>query len=101
MFDSPMPTSIALDTPDTPESVTIVGTMQHALGCPNNWQSDCDQTTLIYEPDTDLWTADFQLPAGSYHYKVALNGKWDENYGLKAQRSGPNIFFRLDKSGIV
>jgi hypothetical protein len=31
------------------------------------------------------------VPAGSWEYKAALNGTWDENYGLDATPNGANI----------
>lgn len=67
------------DNPETlppPESVTIAGTFQTALGCSGNWNADCAETQLSYDPDDDLWTAVFNLTAGSYEYKAALNGTW-------------------------
>ena len=31
------------------------------------------------------------MPAGTHEYKAALDGSWDENYGLNAQPNGANI----------
>jgi hypothetical protein len=31
----------------------------------------------------------FDLPAGDYEYKAALNGSWDDNYGFNAEYYGP------------
>ena len=78
-----------------PERVVIPGTIQSVLGCPGDWQPDCDQTALIYSAEDDLWINTFTIPAGNYEYKVALNGNWGENYGLNARRDGPNIPLRL------
>jgi pullulanase-type alpha-1,6-glucosidase len=61
------------------------------LGCSGDWQPDCAATALSYNAAFDLWSARFDLPAGDYEYKVALNGTWDENYGLNATRNGANI----------
>lgn len=88
------------DTP-APQSVTIAGTIQSALGCDGDWQPECDATFLTYSAADDLWIATFELPAGSYEYKAALNGAWDENYGLGAEPGGPNIPLELAEDTAV
>ncbi len=35
------------------------------------------------------------IPAGSWQYKVAINGGWAENYGANFQQDGPNIALNL------
>jgi len=65
-----------------PSSVALVGTLQSELGCSADWQPDCAQTELLAAGENQ-WAADFVVPAGSYEYKVALNGTWDEAYGLE------------------
>lgn len=87
-------------TPE-PESVTIAGTIQSILGCPNDWAPECEATFLQYEPDSNIWRATFDLPAGSYEYKVALNGNWTENYGGSADQDGPNVSLVLDTDASV
>ncbi|MCB9418815.1 MAG: pullulanase-type alpha-1,6-glucosidase [Ardenticatenaceae bacterium] len=84
-----------------PESVAIAGTFQTALGCPGNWNTDCAETALTYDPDDDLWTAVFDLAAGSYEYKAALNGTWEDNYGLYAEYYGANIPLEVTEDGPV
>jgi pullulanase-type alpha-1,6-glucosidase len=83
------------DTP-APKTVVVPGTLQSKLGCPGDWQPDCAKTALAYNKDKDVWEGTFTLPAGSYEYKVALNGTWAENYGLDGKRDGPNIPLKLD-----
>jgi pullulanase-type alpha-1,6-glucosidase len=83
---------------EQPKLVVIPGTIQSKLGCPGDWQPDCDKTALAYDPANDLWMATFELPAGDYEYKVAINGSWDENYGAKAERNGPNIKLSLTEA---
>ena len=82
---------------DQPTSVVISGTIQSVLGCPGDWQPDCEQTALTYSDKDQLWEATFDLPAGSYEYKVALNGTADVNYGLNAEAGGKNIALVLDE----
>lgn len=81
-----------------PEKVVVPGTFQTQLGCPANWQPDCDATALRYDEIGDIWIATFKLEAGEYEYKVALNGSWDENYGAKAERNGANIKLSLPEA---
>ncbi|MBL0884749.1 pullulanase-type alpha-1,6-glucosidase [Myceligenerans indicum] len=61
-------------------SATLVGDLQTALGCTENWDPTCADTTLAPAGD-GTFSSDFEFPAGSYQYKVALDGSWDESYG--------------------
>ena len=36
------------------------------------------------------------MPAGSYEYKVALNGSWDVNYGANGEQNGGNVAYTTD-----
>src|SRR5438132_6368381 len=69
-----------LNTP-APSSVTIAGDLQSELGCSGDWQPDCANTHLTYDANDDVWQGTFNVPAGNWHYKAALNNSWDENYG--------------------
>lgn len=82
---------VVLPPVEQPEIVTIPGTIQSVLGCPGDWQTDCENTFLSFDADDNLWTGSFDLPAGNYEYKVAINGTWDENYGGNADAGGPNV----------
>src|SRR5687767_13054767 len=85
----PRPAAVlASDTPD-PQTVTVPGSFQDELGCPAEWQPACQNTYLTFEEG--VWQGTFELPAGSYEYKVALNDSWDENYGVRGARGGANI----------
>lgn len=86
---------------DQPTSVTVAGTFQKALGCPDDWQPACDKTALVYDADDDLWSGTFDLAAGDYEFKAALNGSWDLNYGAKAEAGGANIVLTLAEPGKV
>lgn len=74
-----------------PSSMTIAGSFQSELGCPGDWQPECAQTHLSYDGADDVWQGAFDVPAGDWEYKAALNDSWDENYGLNATRNGANI----------
>ncbi|MCA9921850.1 MAG: hypothetical protein KC421_05755, partial [Anaerolineales bacterium] len=59
-----------------PDSVTIPGTLQPYIGCSGEWNTTCAESMLAYDAEDDLWWGVFDVPAGSYEYKAALNGSW-------------------------
>ncbi len=77
--------------PPGPTSVTIVGSLQSELGCPGDWDPACAATDLGYDFEDDVWQQVFNVPAGGWEYKAALDNSWTENYGQNATRDGPNI----------
>src|SRR5204863_9174107 len=78
-----------------PSSVTIAGSLQSELGCAGDWDPGCAATHLTYDANDDVWQGVFDVPAGTWEYKAALNNGWDENYGLHAAAGGANISFSL------
>ena len=84
-----------------PDTVTIAGSFQALVGCPGDWDTTCEATQLTYDPDEDLWTGTFDLTTGSYEYKAALNGTWDDNYGLNGEYYGPNVPLDVTDDGPV
>ncbi|MCB9008343.1 MAG: pullulanase-type alpha-1,6-glucosidase [Ardenticatenaceae bacterium] len=84
-----------------PDTVTIAGTIQPEIGCAGEWNTTCAESQLAYDDANDIWLATFNLPAGSYEYKAALNGTWDDNYGLNAEYYGPNIPLEVAEDGPV
>ena len=75
-----------------PDVVVLVGTLQSEIGCPGDWQTDCLESTLApVDGSPDLYRGTFDVPAGDYAYKVALNGSFDENYGADGEPGGANI----------
>ncbi len=84
-----------------PDSVTIAGSLQTALGCADNWSPPCTNSRLQRDADDDIWQASFALPAGNYEYKAALNGAWTENYGANAQPGGADIALNLGDARTV
>lgn len=67
----------------------LVGSLQSELGCSADWQPDCAATDLAATDTAGVYAAQFDVPAGSYEYKVAANDTWDESYGLNG--GGDNI----------
>ncbi|MEM9952638.1 MAG: pullulanase-type alpha-1,6-glucosidase [Chloroflexota bacterium] len=83
---------------DIPEIVNVPGNIQPELGCDGEWAPDCEATFLEYFPEYDIWGRTFEnLPAGSYEYKVAINGSWDVNYGGFADPGGANIALNVEE----
>jgi pullulanase-type alpha-1,6-glucosidase len=84
-----------------PQSVTVAGSLQSEVGCPGDWQPDCALAMLTFDAADAVWQRVFSLPAGSFEYKAALNGSWDENYGRNASPGGANIPLSLPAAGNV
>ena len=81
----------AAPPPAQPASVTIPGSFQEELGCPGDWQPDCAVTHLGFDAEDTIWQGIFNIPAGDWEFKAALNDSWDVNYGENATQNGPNI----------
>lgn len=60
----------------------LVGDLQSELGCSADWQPECAQTELVPTATPGLYAAEFEVPAGTWQYKVAVDDTWDEAYGL-------------------
>ncbi|GAA1975238.1 pullulanase-type alpha-1,6-glucosidase [Microbacterium pumilum] len=75
---------IAVATPAAAADRTFVlaGSLQSELGCSDDWLPDCGDTALEPTGVAGVYDAEFDVPAGSYEYKVAVDGAWDEAYGL-------------------
>jgi len=70
--------------------ITVAGDLQSELGCPADWQPACAASELA-PVGPGQYAATFTLPAGSYQFKVTVNGSWDENYGADGAKDGANI----------
>ena len=84
------PTPLATPLAAAPTSVTLAGSLQSELGCADDWTPPCTATMLAPVAGTSTWRGTFTVPAGSYEYKIAINGSWDENYGTGGVSNGPN-----------
>ena len=80
-----------------PDSVAVAGSLNQAMGCASLWDPACPQAQMVLDPADRIWRLTTDLPAGTYEFKAALNGGWDENYGADGQFNGPNIV--LDHPG--
>jgi pullulanase-type alpha-1,6-glucosidase len=87
----PLAAPAAADHTPVPGVVALVGSLQSELGCPGDWQPECAATRLAPTGTAGRYEATFDVPAGTYAYKVALNGSWDENYGGGGAPGGSDI----------
>jgi len=60
---------------------TVAGSFQSEVGCPGDWQPDCDRTVMSDPDGNGIYTyATGGLPIGVFEYKIALNQGWDVSY---------------------
>jgi len=98
---------VAVDgvVPDDPEepgpgtgrtdiTVSIPGTLNSELGCPGDWQPECEAIRLTHRGN-GVYSGTFTVPAGDWLYKIAINGSWTENYGAGGVQNGDNVAFSL------
>ena len=62
-------------------TATLVGSLQTEFGCAGDWAPDCAET-LMTETGPGVYVLEGTMPAGAFEYKVAIDGTWDEAYGL-------------------
>jgi len=75
-----------------PDSVTVAGSLDSELGCTEDWQPACSAAFMTFDPADKVWRLTVpELPAGTYEFKAALNGGWDEIYGAGGAFNGGNI----------
>ncbi|GAB1422153.1 hypothetical protein MASR2M15_23660 [Anaerolineales bacterium] len=77
---------------------TLVGSVQVAVGC--EWDPACAASNMVDLGDGN-YELSLDLPAGSYEYKVAINGSWAENYGVDGAADGANLALELEADSTV
>src|SRR4051794_15099735 len=83
-------------------TVALVGDLQSELGCPGDWQPECATTELKpVDGQPDLYRSAFEVPAGVWSYKVALDDSWAVNYGAGGVAGGANLSLSLPTSRTV
>jgi maltose/maltodextrin transport system substrate-binding protein/arabinogalactan oligomer/maltooligosaccharide transport system substrate-binding protein len=80
--------------------VNLPGTWQDQAGCGATWDPACEATGMVQGAD-GLYTLTVNLKAGSYEYKVALDGSWGVNYGSDGALNGPNYTMTLAADSTV
>lgn len=90
--DSP-PHSVGLTGGFVPAGSSAGGTDQQPWTAAQRsaWVADDPALQLSYRADEDVWCAALALEPGHYEYKVVLDSSWQENYGVRGMRSGPNL----------
>lgn len=74
------------------DMVVVPGSHNSEMGCAGDWQPDCSAAALTLTA-SGIWAGTFDVPAGDYEYKAAVNGSWAENYGANGVRDGANITY--------
>ncbi|MUK01306.1 glycosidase [Vibrio cholerae] len=75
---------------DQPQSVALSGDFDPLFGEAGHWSTDLRELQFDWEPTETTWKRTLQLPAGTYQFKILVNGSWDENYGRFGVRDGDN-----------
>ena len=83
----------------TGKKVILAGSIQAALGA-KAWDSN-GEITRMKEVSGGVFEFAAAFPKGSYEYKVAVGGTWDENYGLKGAKGGANIPLNVTVDGTI
>jgi len=81
-------------------TVAFPGNYGQAIGRPS-WAPDDAGVTGSDDDGDGVHTLTVMLPRGSYEFKVALNGSWDENFGLRGEADGENILFNVPEESEV
>jgi len=85
--------------------VNIPGSYQNQLGCGDgdagNWKPECAATAMTLGDDGKYHSGPFNLTAGDYEYKAALDGGWDTNYGVDGKPGGDNYKITLAADGTI
>ncbi|WP_111765779.1 pullulanase-type alpha-1,6-glucosidase [Nakamurella deserti] len=83
----PLPASAAPEPTAATVSATLAGSFQSELGCEADWAPSCDAADLTDNGDGTS-SASFELPAGAWEFKVALDDSWDLSYGPGGVENG-------------
>ena len=86
------PLTISTEIPTGEGQRIVAGDFQASQGCGGDWDPGCAATSLAFDPASGLWSAELDIPAGDYQFKVT-NGSWDENWGAWGAPGGDNITF--------
>ena len=78
----------------------VTGTVQTKVGAAKDWDPS-DTKARMQDAGHSFYTYTADLPAGTYYYKISVNGSWAENYGLNGNSDGANVQMNLDKPAKV
>ena len=74
-------TAVAAPVAAAERTATLVGNLQDEISSCADWTPDCAPTDLTQVGTTPIYERIFEVPAGSYEFKVAINHDWEESYG--------------------
>lgn len=83
----------------TGKKVILAGTVQAALGA-KAWEPN-GEITRMKEVSSGVFEFAAAFPKGSYEYKVAVGGTWDENYGKAGEKGGANVPLSVAADGTI
>ncbi len=76
---------------DPPKQITIAGSLQSEMGCPEDWLPACEASELDWV-EGSTYSGELTISAGgAYEFKVTVGGQWAENYGAGGVPGGSNI----------
>ena len=78
-------------------TIVLTGTVQSRAGAAKDWDPG-DMATRMKPMGDDFYSFAADLPAGTYYYKISVNGSWAENYGLDGNFDGANVQLTLPKA---
>lgn len=92
-------TDPGLPTGQQPDAVSIAGDFEPFLRPTEIWVPHLDKVQMTFDPTDRLWKLRVHLPTALYHYKVAINRSWEENYGMFGVPHGADIELDLLAEG--
>ena len=81
--------------------VNVPGSYQAQAGCPGDWQPECAATAMTMGEDGLYISGPFNITAGDYEFKIALDGSWTTNYGSDGAQDGPNYAINVPADGTI
>jgi pullulanase len=64
-----------------PATVTLIGDLQSELGCASDSDPTCTNTRLDLDASDGVWQKSFNVPAGTWKYRIALDGSAAQTHG--------------------
>ncbi len=64
-----------------PLTVTVIGDFQSELGCPSDSDPTCLATQLQLDATDGVWQKSFNIPAGTWKYRIALDASATQTHG--------------------
>jgi uncharacterized surface anchored protein len=74
-----------------PSQVSIIGSFQQALGCPQNNDPTCAATASALIDNQGVWIGSFAIPAGQYTYRVFAHSDQDRSLGAHGDPAGADL----------